>query len=90
MLVTLLGIVTLVRPVSQERPSADAGDAVAYRDAGQAGVSNAPSPILVTLLGIVTLVRVVQRSNAYCPMVVTGRPVIVSGMVTAPPGPGIA
>ena len=65
MLVTLLGIVTLVRLLqSIERPDSDAGDTVANRDAGQAAQSkNASSPMLVTLLGIVTLVRraVVER-----------------------------
>ena len=43
--------------------------------------------MLVTLLAIVTLVRLVQSSNASSPMLVTGRPLIVLGMVTAPPGP---
>jgi hypothetical protein len=42
--------------------------------------------MLVTLLGIVTLVRL-QASNAQSPMLATGSPLIVSGMVTAPPGP---
>ena len=62
MLVTLLGIVTLVRLVqSLKRIIPDAGDAVGDRHAGQAGaVANASSPMLVTLLGIVTLVRLVQ------------------------------
>ena len=41
----------------------------------------------VTLLGIVTLVRLVQNWNAHDPMLVTGRPLMVSGMVTAPPRP---
>src|ERR1017187_6884950 len=43
--------------------------------------------MLVTLLGIVTLVRLVQLKNASPPMLVTGKPLVVSGMVTAPPGP---
>ena len=61
MLVTLLGIVTLVRPVQSGTHRPDAGDAVGDRDAGQAAQSsNAQSPMLVTLLGIVTLVRLVQ------------------------------
>ena len=89
MLVTLSGIVTLVRLVqSAERPIPDAGDAVGDRDAGQAGaVTERLSPMLVTLLGIVTLVRLVQSENAESPMLVTGRPSIVLGMVTSPPGP---
>ena len=55
MLVTLLGIVTLVRLVQPyERIVPDAGDAVGDRDAGQAGAAaNARSPMLVTLFGIV-------------------------------------
>ena len=48
--------------------------------------SNAYAPMLVTLLGIVTLVKG-WPTNALSPMVVTGRPVIVAGMTTAPPGP---
>jgi hypothetical protein len=65
MLVTLLGIVTLVRLVEK----------------------NAESPMPVTLSGIVTLVRLMSSMNALSPMAVTGRPVIVSGMTTTPPGP---
>ncbi len=48
---------------------------------------NAASPMLVTLLGIATLVRLEQPPNAPLPIAVTGRPSIVSGMVTSPPGP---
>jgi len=47
---------------------------------------NAQLPMLVTLLGMVTLVRVWPQ-NAESPMLVTGRPLIVSGIVTSPPGP---
>jgi hypothetical protein len=64
MLVTLLGIVTLVRLVQFiERIVPDAGDAVGDRDAGQAGaaIGTHSVPMLVTLLGIVTLVRLVHR-----------------------------
>ena len=66
MLVTLLGIVTLVRLVQPW---------------------NAASPIQVTLLGIVTLVRPVSPLKTPHPRAVTGRPLIVDGMVTAPPRP---
>ena len=61
MLVTLLGIVTLVRRGAVgKRLSPDVGDAVGDRDAGQAGaVLKRRVPMLVTLLGIVTLVSVV-------------------------------
>ena len=43
--------------------------------------------MLVTLPGIVMLVRVVLELNAEFPMLVTGRPLVVLGMVTSPPGP---
>ena len=43
--------------------------------------------MLVRLLGKATLVRLEQEENAELPMLVTGRPSIVSGMATAPPGP---
>ena len=39
MLVTLLGIVTLVRLVQPENACPDAGDAVGDRDVGQAGAA---------------------------------------------------
>ena len=39
--------------------------------------------MLVTLLGIVTLVRRLQPENAESPMVVTGRPLMALGMVSA-------
>ena len=49
----------------KKRPELDAGDAVADRDAGQAGAElNACSPMLVTLLGILMLVRPVEPENA--------------------------
>ena len=68
MLVTLAGIITLVRPEA-ENASPDAGDAAGNSDAGQAGAeSNASSPMIVTLPGIVTLVRLEQESNAPSPM----------------------
>jgi len=43
--------------------------------------------MLVTLEGKVTLARLVQPRNASSPMLVTGRPLITLGIVTAPPGP---
>jgi uncharacterized membrane protein len=43
--------------------------------------------MLVTLVGIVTLVKVTQEANALVPMLVTGRLLIVLGIVTAPPVP---
>jgi hypothetical protein len=42
----------------------------------------APSPIEVTLLGMETLQRLPHDSNAQFAMVVTGRPSIVSGIVS--------
>ncbi len=49
--------------------------------------SNALYPGSVTLPGIVTLVRLDSKANDWTPSLVTGRPSMVSGMVTAPPGP---
>ena len=41
----------------------------------------------VTVLGILTLVRVEEPENACSPISVTIKPLMVSGMVTEPPGP---
>ena len=61
MLVTLSGMVMLVRPCSYRMRNPDAGDAVANGDARQASAAtNALSPMLVTLSGMVTLVRPLQ------------------------------
>ena len=49
--------------------------------------AKAISPIFVTLFGIVTRVRLVLSRKAEPPMLVTGRPLIMPGMSTAPPGP---
>src|ERR1035438_6632036 len=43
--------------------------------------------MLVTLLGTTTLARLMQSEKAKLPMLVTDRPLMVVGMVTAPPGP---
>jgi len=43
--------------------------------------------MLVTLVPIVMLVTLVEKWNAKSPMLVTGRPFVMLGMVTAPPGP---
>lgn len=48
---------------------------------------NADVPMLVRLLPIVMLVRLVQKKNAPLPMLVTGKLLVVSGIITAPPGP---
>jgi hypothetical protein len=42
--------------------------------------------MLVTLWEILTLVKLVPE-NAKSPMLVTGKPIILLGMVTAPPVP---
>jgi hypothetical protein len=47
--------------------------------------ANALSAMLVTLSGIVMLVTMLFQRNARDPMEVTGRPLIVLGMFTAPP-----
>jgi hypothetical protein len=72
-LVTLVGIVMLVRHQQYSKP---------------------PFPMLIMVLGIVTLVMGDENwlpehpgSNALSPTLVTGRPLIVLGMVTSPPGP---
>ena len=54
--------------------------------------TNALSPMLMTLSGITMLVRLVfgrsqVPAKASSPMLVTGRPLMVSGMTTSPPGP---
>jgi len=43
--------------------------------------------MLMTLLGIVTLVKLVLPKNALSPMLVTGKPFVVLGIMTFPPGP---
>jgi hypothetical protein len=43
--------------------------------------------MFVTLSGSLMLVRPVHHSNAEPPMLATGRPLIVLGMITAPPEP---
>ena len=43
--------------------------------------------MIVTLLGIVTLVRSTSFWNDEFPMLMTGRPPIVPGMVKGPPAP---
>ena len=43
--------------------------------------------MLVTLLGIVTLVNVRTVIEGLGPRLVTGKPLMLPGMVTAPPGP---
>ena len=80
MLVTLLGIVTLVRLVHDiERPVPDAGDAVGDRDAGQAGadieriVSDAGDAVGDRDAGQAGS----SHTNAHVPMLVT-----LLGMVT--------
>jgi hypothetical protein len=50
-------------------------------------LSSALLPRLVTVSGIVMLVRLVHSQNAMSPILVTGKPLIVSGMSTAPLGP---
>ena len=68
MLVTLSGMMTLVRPAAIERAIADAGDAVAIVALVRlAQFVNASAPMLVTLPGIVTLVRLVQSLERKVP-----------------------
>ena len=90
MLVTLLGIVTLVRLVQPKNAAVpDAGDAVADRDAGQAGAAKEHTvPDAGDAVGDRDAGQAGAASRTHePPMRVTGRPSIVSGMATAPPGP---
>src|ERR1019366_10570494 len=88
MLVTLLGIMTSVRLVQ----SSNASSPMFFTLLGivtlvkPAQPMKAAVPMLVTLLGIVTLVKEAQLRKAPS-MLVTGRPLMVSGMVSATPGP---
>jgi len=73
---------------ANKRPGPDAGDTVGDGDAGQPdAVGERISPMPVTLLRMVTLVRLEQERNAPSPTLATGRSLILSGMVTSPPGP---
>ena len=84
MLVTLSGIVTLVRLLHLKNVQLPmfltlSGISTPARLVHQ---ENAESPILVTPSGIVTLVRLLQLRSASLPILVTP-----SGMTTSPPGP---
>ena len=92
-LVTLLGIVTLVRLQQSANAPPNHPHLFFPMLVTLLGIvtlvrpmqlSNAPSPMLVTLLGIVTLVRLVHEENAPLPTLATGKPSRVSGMVTTP------
>ena len=43
--------------------------------------------MLVTVLGIMTLLTAGRFANAELPILVTGQPLVVSGIATVPPGP---
>ena len=83
MLVTLLGIVTEVRPVQPEK--ADAPILVTLlgmvMEVRSEQPKNACSPIVVTLLGMVTEVRPVQPEKAKCAI-----PFVPSLMLISPIG----
>src|ERR1035441_2154340 len=88
MVVTLFGIVTLARlthvwNVPSAMKVTPFGIVMLVR---LPQFQNAPAPILVTLFGIVTLVRPLPK-NAEPPMLVTSRPLIMGGMITARLGP---
>ena len=75
-------------PAIVERPVPDVSNTVGNRDAAQlAAPLERPPSMLATLSGIVTLVRLPHEANALSPMLVTCKPLIVSGMMTSPPGP---
>src|ERR1035438_3379090 len=50
-------------------------------------LANAVISMLIMLPGIMMLVRFVLPWNALIPTIVTGKPLVELGMVTAPPGP---
>ena len=88
MLVKLLGSVTLVRLI--QLPNAAAPMLVTLSGIitfDKPVPPKAALPILLTLFGIMIWVRLMQPLNAESPMLVTGRPLIVSGIVTVPPIP---
>src|SRR6202142_67469 len=89
MLVTLFGIVTLVKLPQAWNASAPMWVTLLpnVRLVSLSQAIKALSPMSVTVLGIVTLVRLLQPANASNPMLVTGRPLMVSGMVTTLVGP---
>src|ERR1022692_999769 len=88
MLTTLLGIVTLVRRgQSENAPCPMVVTLLGMVRLVKRVFSNAQSPMVVRLVGRVTLDRLVTFWNAAVPMLVTGKPSIVLGMVTAPPEP---
>ncbi len=83
MLVTLPGIVTLIRPESLNALFPRLATLVPIVTLVRlAQPANAQSPTTVMLVGIVTLARLVQESNAPSPMKMTGRAWIIPGMVT--------
>jgi hypothetical protein len=88
MLVTLSGIVMLVRLVQLNAPFPMlvtlSGIVTLVRPVQP---QNAPFPMLVTLSGIVTLVRPVQPIERPAPDAGDRLPSMVSGITTSPPGP---
>ena len=90
MLVTLPGIVTLVRPLQP----ANADLPMLVTPFGIVTLvsprqpENAQSPMIVTLSGIVTLVSPLQFSNTPAPMHVTVLSPNMEGMVMSPVGDG--
>ena len=89
MLVTLLGIVILVKPLQYSNAAVPmlVTPLPIVILVKPLQPPNAQPPMLVTVLGIVILVIAVWFRNASVPMLVTGRPKIVAGIVTAPPAP---
>src|SRR5271156_4177088 len=86
MLVTLLGMVTLVRNVPANASAPMLVTLLPMVTLIRPVPANASTPMLVTLLGMVTLVSLVPL-NASTPMLVTGRPPMAAGMLTAPLSP---
>ncbi len=87
MLVTLLEMITLVSPVQFENtplPATPLGIVMLFKPAQPA---NAASPTFVTVFGMLMPDIATTFKKALLPIVPTATPLIVLGIVTAPPGP---
>ena len=86
MLVTLSGIVMLVRLAQPEKVPTPMLVTLLpiVMLVRLAQPEKAPFPMLVTLSGIVILVRLVQLEKAPSPMLVTGLPSMTDGIISSP------
>jgi hypothetical protein len=86
MLVTLLGMVTLVKLLHSSNAASPMLVTLSgiFTLAKWSQLLNAKCPIIVTLSGMATLVKLLHPSNAKSPMPITGKPFIVDGIMTSP------